>query len=380
MLSVLRLGFNAGYIRYYVDYQRKKDTQAIYRLNGLFVLIFCCLGTLVLLCGLALTFPRSVFSDIISAHERFVFLKSVAVPDTVVAQLANVPLLLMGFRSAGILTTTLVLSAAGFTLEGIYLVRVLHQRFIFHSFEKGLLSRLFRFTGSIIINMLVDQVNNQVDRGLLARFCGTAAVTVYSVGALFQGYYSRISSAISGIFTPRVHKLVHATAVLSRQQRVALTALFTQVGRLQFLLLSLIVSGFILFGQAFLGLWVGPGYRESYWVAVICMVPVTVPLTQNVGIEIQRAEDLHYYRSYIYGLMAIFNLISSIFLCQLRGMLIPFLAGVSIAHFAPADTWGALCGAILCYTAVYALFVWRFSMEPDERAVIMSLGRKFFRR
>ena len=107
MLSVLMLGFNSSYIRYYARYKQAGDQQAIYKLNGLFLMLFCILGSLVLACGLflagnlelvfddgltaqeyatgrilliittitlALSFPRVVFSNMISAHEKYFFL------------------------------------------------------------------------------------------------------------------------------------------------------------------------------------------------------------------------------------------------------------------------------------------------------------------
>ena len=39
MLSVLRLGFNNSYIRYYAIYKKNNDTNSIETLNGLFILI-----------------------------------------------------------------------------------------------------------------------------------------------------------------------------------------------------------------------------------------------------------------------------------------------------------------------------------------------------
>ena len=48
MLSVLNLGFNSSYIRYYARYKKNNDEQSIYKLNGLFFIIFCIIG---LLCG-----------------------------------------------------------------------------------------------------------------------------------------------------------------------------------------------------------------------------------------------------------------------------------------------------------------------------------------
>ena len=55
MLSVLSLGFNSAYIRFFADYKRKDDKESIYRLNGLFLLIFVIIGIVALSCGLFLS-------------------------------------------------------------------------------------------------------------------------------------------------------------------------------------------------------------------------------------------------------------------------------------------------------------------------------------
>ena len=63
--------------------------------------------------------------------------------------------------------------------------------------------------------------------------------------------------------------------------------LFTRVGRVQFILLSLICSGLI-FGQPFINMWAGNNYSEAYSIALLLIIPVTIPLIQNLGIEIQK--------------------------------------------------------------------------------------------
>ena len=300
----------------------------------------------------------------------------------------------------------------------VYAIRVLKQKFIFRDFEKGLLSSLFKFTGFIAINLIVDQVNNQVDKVLLARFCGTAVVAVYAVGINFSNYYTQFSTAISGIFTPRVHHMVISTEHDLAEQRRVLTAFFTKVGRMQFLLLALISSGFVLFGQQFLNLWVGPGYRESYYVALACMLPGTVPLIQNVGIEIQRAENRHHYRSVIYGIIAVFNVAVTIYLCQIwgaagaalgtgaacilghglimnlvyhkqininilafwrsilgqmLGMVPAFAVGVLIAKYVAIDSWLKMGGCAMAYALVYLVSVGCLSLNQEERKLCRVL-------
>lgn len=40
VLTLLSLGFNSGYIRYYARYKKNNDSISIFKLNGLFFLIF----------------------------------------------------------------------------------------------------------------------------------------------------------------------------------------------------------------------------------------------------------------------------------------------------------------------------------------------------
>lgn len=458
MLSVLMLGFNSSYIRYYARYKQAGDQQAIYKLNGLFLMLFCVLGSLVLACGLflagnlelvfddgltaqeyatgrilliittitlALSFPRVVFSNMISAHEKYFFLKSVAMVESVGGPLLNFAVLYAGYRSVALTVTALTVTTIVFLFYMVYALRVLKQKFIFRNFEKGLLSSLFKFTGFIAINLIVDQVNNQVDKVLLARFCGTAVVTVYAVGINFSNYYTQFSTAISGIFTPRVHHMVISTEHNPLEQRKVLTAFFTKVGRMQFLLLGLIGSGFVLFGQQFLNLWVGPGYRESYYVALACMLPGTIPLIQNVGIEIQRAENRHHYRSVIYGIIAAFNVAVSIYLCQIwgaagaalgtgaacilghglimnlvyhkqininilafwrsilgqmLGMVPAFAVGVLIVKWIAIDSWLKLFLFVAVYMVSYLVSVLLFALNAEEKAMVRNLVKKIYPR
>ena len=455
MLSVLMLGFNSSYIRYYARYKQAGDQEAIYKLNGLFLMLFCILGSLVLGCGLflagnlelvfdegltaqeyatgrilliittvtlALSFLRVVFANIISAHERYVFLKGVAMIESVGGPLLNFAVLSFGLRSVAIMTVSLIMGVVVFLLYACYAIRVLKQKFIFRNMEKGLLGSLFRFTGFIAIHLIVDQVDNQVDKVLLARFCGTAVVAVYAIGINFSTYYTQFSTAISGIFTPRVHKMVISTEYDPALQRRELTAFFTKVGRMQFLLLALIASGFVFFGQQFLTLWLGPGYTESYHVALLCMIPSTVHLIQNVGIEIQRAENRHHYRSIVYGMVAVFNVAVTIYLCQIWGaagaalgtamasilghgilmnvlyhkklnidvivfwknilrqcvgMIPAFLVGFAVAKWIAIESWLALLGCVAVYMAVYLASVFTLALNEEEKDVCKLLVQKF---
>ena len=107
--------------------------------------------------------------------------------------------------------------------------------------------------------------------------------------------------------------------VAAKNDNKELTSLFTRVGRIQFILLSLICSGFIFFGQPFISMWAGKNYVEAYPIALLLIIPVTIPLIQNLGIEIQKAKNMHQFRSWLYFFMAIGNLFVSIPLARVYG-------------------------------------------------------------
>ena len=448
MLSILSLGFNSGYIRYFARYKKQQDEDAIAKLNGLFLIIFSVIGVVALACGLylsfhldlvfdegllpseyriarvlmllltanlAISFPMSVFQSIISANERFVFLKSLSVIKTVVGPLITLPLLLMGCRSIAMVSVTVGVSLAVDICCLIFVKRCLHNRFVFYDFEPGLLKSLFVYTGFIALNMIIDQINWNVDKILLARFKGTDSVAVYAVAFTLFQCYQLLSTSVSGVFTPRIHKLVNHYQDTQGRINTELTELFTKVGRIQYLILALVAGGICFFGKPFIRFWAGEGYTNAYYVALLLVLPSSVALIQNVGIEIQRAENKHRFRSIAYAIMAAVNLIASIFLCQIYGeigaaigtavsllianglimnvyyyrqcgidipyfwknilqqsvgLIIPVAAGFLLNRLFTFDSIVKLLAGIAAYTLIYCISMWTFGMNRYEKDLI----------
>ena len=203
--------------------------------------------------------------------------------------------------------------------------------------------------------------------------------------------------------------------------RDELTDIFTKVGRLQYILLFLVVSGFIFFGKPFIAFWAGNGYEDSYYVAVLLMLGATVPYMQNVGIEIQRSQDKHYFRGILYLSIAVVNLIVSIALCQLygaigcaigtaaamlvgnvvimniyyhkrcnidilhfwknilsimKGQILPVAVGIVITRFVVIESIFMMLVWIGIYTALYCASVWLASMNKYEKELVLAPVRK----
>lgn len=451
-LSILSLGFNSSYVRYYMIYKNKKDQDAIYRLNGLFFTIFMVMGIIAFVCGmflsfhlkwvfnqglspaeyrvartlmliltvnLALSFPMSVFSNIISANEKFVFLKLVGMLNTVAGPLVTFPILLLGYKSIAVVSVSTLINIITYLLYGYYVLVVMKNRFVFHNFERDLFKSLFTYTTFIAINLIIDQINWNIDKILLGRFKGAAQVAIYSVGYTLYSYYMSFSTSISGVFTPRIHSIVNNKKSDMDRQRKELTELFTKVGRVQFLILALLASGVIFYGREFIVyIWAGSSYLDAYYVALLLIIPATVALIQNLGIEIQRSLNKHQFRSLTYLVMAFINLGLSIVLCQRygaigsaigtmislvvanglimnvyynnkcnldivsfwknilnlsKGLICPIIFGLITKTCFPVKNATVLIISVCVYSLVYVLSMWMLGMNLEEKKMFSSM-------
>lgn len=457
-LSLLNLGLGGSYNYFYYKRKKEANKDGIAKLNGMYITVFSVIALIVFIVGMliifnarsvlgneiteseldiakklmfisvlsmAITLPTSVFGSYIFVHERFIFSRVVSIIFIVLNNVAKLSLLFMGFRSVAITIAIFVLTLINTLVTIIYSVKVLKFKFKFSGFQFNMLKSMFAFSFFIFLNQIVDQINWNIDKYIIARFYGAAAVAVYSIGASLNNYYVTISSTISNVFSPRINKLVSAET-----DDKLLTDLMIKVGRIQFFVLSLIFTGLVFFGEFFIvGYYAGAGYEEAYKVALILCAPITLPLIQNVGIEIQRAKNKHRFRSVMYVIMAFFNLGISIPLCKYFGIIgsaigtsigiilanvvimniyyhkklglnmfrfwksiisilpseiIPVLFGIFILKFVKVDTLPEFLIFGVLYILVFAVSVWFLGMNDSERNLIKKpatqIFKKFFRK
>ncbi len=448
-LGLLSFGFSSSYIRYYSRYKADNDEEQIFRLNGMFMTVFIVIAVIAMICGivmvgniekifstglsieeystarvlmllmvfnLSLTFPNSVFNCITSAHEQFFFQRLLTVLQNLLNPFLTLPLLIMGYGSVGMVLITTVITVAKLIANIWFTFGRLHEKFIFNGFKLSLLMDIWTFTFFIFLNQIIDQINWSVDRFLLGRMIGTTAVAVYGLGGQINTMYVQLSSSISSVFVPKVNRIVSES-----DDNHALSLLFIRIGRLQFLVLSLVMTGFIFLGKPFMKLWGGAGYENSYYVAMWLIIPVTVPLIQNLGIEIQRAKNKHRMRSIVYFFIAIANVFLSIPLIKLfgptgaaagtavalfagnicfmnwyydkkigleikefwksifsllPGYILPCTAGVLIMVFVKISRWLVFFEWVLIYTVIFCVSVWMLSFNRSEKELFTGIFGK----
>ena len=277
-LNLLSFGLGSAYVRYYSRFRAAGDKKGCAKLNGMFLITYLVLGAAVLVIGFglsycdvifgkkltaeeialaekllrimtvnaALTFPISVFESHVTINEHYLFQKIVAMGKQVLNPLIMIPLLIIGYRSVALTVVSLIFTVLSGILNIGYCLTRLKMPFSFRRYDFGLLREMFGFTLYVFLGIVVDNFNWSIDRLLLTWIHGTTAVTVYTIAAQLNTFYLAFGNAISNVMTPRVHRLV-----AEGQPMRTLDALFTRVGRLQFILLGGILLGFVAIGQSF---------------------------------------------------------------------------------------------------------------------------------
>ena len=249
---------------------------------------------------------------------------------------------------------------------------------------------------------------------------GTGAVAVYGVGGQINSMYLQFSTSVSNVFIPSVNKIVAET-----NDNDKLTKIFTKVGRIQFIIMMLILSGFVFVGLAFVEFWAGKEYIEAYYVTLFLIVPVTIPLIQNLGIEIQRAKNMHKSRSFVYLVISVCNIFISIPLIRVFGatgaamgtalaliagnivfinwyyhsriklnmfffwkniikifpaLILPIACGVIIKYVIGVDSFLEIVLFAGLYSIIYAASMWFIGFNEYEKQLVRGMLHKIIKR
>lgn len=318
-LTILDLGFGNAIVRYTAKFRVEGKQEEQYRMFGMFFLLYCGIGVVALIIGgilylnagnifdvsmttselertrfilllmvvnLAITFPFSLFGSIITAYEQFVFQKVVSIIRIVLNYATMIVLLYIGYKAIAMVVVTTIFNILTLGSNFWYCKHYLNIKLIFGKIQVPFLKEISIYSLWIFMNAIMDRIYWSTGQFVLGAFAGTAAVAVFAVAIQLQHMYMSFSTAISGVFLPKVTAMS-----IQKNNGTAISDLFIKTGRIQYGIMILILTGFFLFGKQFICLWAGTGYADAYTIAMIIFVPFTVPLIQNIGLVILQARN-----------------------------------------------------------------------------------------
>lgn len=220
-----------------------------------------------------------------------------------------------GASASGVALVDLLNNVFVFSASAFYSIWILKEKPRFHYFDKRELYSIFTFGFAVFLQTVINQINNSMDLLILGAYNIEARIiTLYSAALTIYSVYNSILSVFVSIFFPQITRML-SKAHTSDQ----LTALVIKPGRIQAAIAVAVMSAFALFGKDFICLWIGESYIEAYYIALMLMIPVTIPLVQNACISILDAKLKRLFRSCVLFVMALINFVVSIILVKKMG-------------------------------------------------------------
>lgn len=454
-LSILDMGLGNTIVRYIAKNRAISDKKSENELNGLFFGLYCIIGliticvgsilyynlgnmfqftlnleelnrakfmTILLIFNFSISFPLGIFASLIQAYERFIFLRVCNILRIGLNPLITLPLLYLGYGSIMLVIIATILNIAFLLLNVYYCFKYLNIKFSIKRFEKNFLWEIIVYSFFIFLNVITDKIYWGTGQFILGIVAGTKEVAVYAIAMQFILMYMGISTAISGVFLPKITMMVANNSRLDE-----LSSIMVKIGRIQFFILGYIFLIFILVGHKFIYLWAGEAYLDAYIIISILMFSIMIPLSQNIGIAILQAQNRNKFRMIVYVLLASINVGVSYYLAHYYGgigcaittmgaqlignvVIINFyyhykikldvglffrdimkifasliwvgIIGFCVGEFMQGYTWIDLIKQSAIITIIYVFWVFYFNINTYEKNLLYNLGSKlkFFRR
>lgn len=343
-LTILDFGFGNAIIRYTAKFRAEGKKQEQWEMFGMFLIVYSIIG-LIAFCGglalyfnvdalfdrtmtvsdlsqartmmllltfnLAFTFPLSIFGSIISAYENFIFQRVVNILRIILSTGVLILVLAVGYKAVALVIVQTVFNLLTLVVNLVYCKKKLKIRIIFGKFNLSFIKEISVYSFWIFLNAIMDKIYWGTGQFVLGAVSGTIAVAVFSIAILLEQMYMQFSASIASVLLPKV------TAMVAKENNIRqISELFIKTGRLQCLVMTFILSGFIIFGKGFINIWAGEGYSASYTIALIFFVALFVPLIQNTGITILQARNQMKFRSLLYLSISIVSLVFQIILAK----------------------------------------------------------------
>lgn len=447
-LSLMAFGIGSAVSRFIIKARTQEGKAAEERMFGLFNLLFQGIAFLTLIVGgiiawkldliygksltqdqlsrmqilvglmvinTAVSFSATSYNAVVSSHERFLFIHSINIVSTIGTPVCNLIILFMGYRSIGMAMVSLSLNVIVRIVYIIYVRKALDIKPHYDNLPRNALREIFAFSFWVFVSNIVSRIYSATDTVIIGAIpsLATTGAAIYSVGTTFSSIMYHLAQVAPGLFAPRVNKMVFSGA--TRQE---LSNLMIKAGRMQGIIVALVCSGFIAFGRAFLDCYVGDGYEDAYWVAVIIMIPNCIPLVQSVANSIQQAKGMNKFRALVYLSIALLNILGTVILVGRYGVIgaaiptgvaymlghglimnwfywkrvnldIPrfwkkmvpifIIAGVMcvitlvLSEWINFYRWDYLFAGIMVYTILYCLGIWMWVLDSDEKNIILGL-------
>lgn len=263
-----------------------------------------------LLAGLfsVVSFPFIPLNGILSAHEKFVQLKSCDLLSKVLTVTINVLCLSLGGGLYELVLTNVVVGLLIILIK-FFIVRSETQvRVVFGYSNNPEMKLLLSFSGWTTVVAFCQRTIFNIAPSILGMFAGASVIAVFGIAVSLEAYTFTFASALNGLFLPRISRIL--------KDNGDLLPLMVRVGRLQIIVMGLITIGFIIVGPSFIYCWLGEGFEDAYIYTLLFILPAFLLLPADIADQTLIASGNVKHRALVYLVMAAVNVILSYFMTK----------------------------------------------------------------
>lgn len=290
-----------------------------------FKIVYIITGTISLI-----SFPLLPINGIINSYEKFVVLKVL----DLVQKISSVVLTFVALsNNFGLYSLVLIngLTQLFFSLIKLaYVFLFLQVKVNFKYKNHRILNKVLKFSSWMFAITVLQRLIVNITPSIIAATFGVIEVPLFSIGQTFDMYLFMIGNALNGLFLPTVTKLS-----LENDNHLKITNLGIKIGRIQLMIVGLLVGGIIVFGREFIILWIGEDFIASYYIALLLVIPNVFPMTQEILNNYLIAKDEVKYRTLGYAIACVISLGISLTLTPKYGAVgatVGLSAGILAGH------------------------------------------------
>lgn len=261
---------------------------------------------MILTFNMAISLPMNWCSNVLNGFEQFITSRSSNIIKVVLRVFVIVVLMFLNCNATAIVIADTILNISLFLFYWYlckYQLKVKHKLYYL---DKNVFMMIFSFSIWMLIDSICDQITFNTDRTIIGIKMSTVAVTYYTVGSNISNVFLQLATAISGVTLPRI------TQILKKDDgREKVVDFMIKVGRPQCFLLSGALLGYILIGKQFISIWMGPGYEKSWWVGLLGMLSVYIPLCENTVLPVLQVLDKYKVYVLTYTAVALSNVVGT---------------------------------------------------------------------
>lgn len=362
------------------------------------------------------SFPFIPLNGILSAHEKFVQLKSCDLLSKVLTVTINVLCLSLGGGLYELVLTNVVVGLLIILIKFFIVRRETQVRVVFGYSNNPEMKLLLSFSGWTTVVAFCQRTIFNIAPSILGIFAGAGVIAVFGIAVSLEAYTFTFANALNGLFLPKISRIL--------KDNGEILPLMIRVGRLQIIVMGLIVIGFIIVGPSFINCWLGDGFEDAYIYTQLFIIPAFLLLPADIADQALIASGNVKHRAMVYMLMAAVNLILSYFMTKywggiglalsifiaymvrnialyyvyyrilhidvlaffretfckmLLGLLASFVSSLFFCRLLHTDGWLGVTVELVVVTICYTLCISFFAMNGEEKSMFIGVIRKMCR-